>query len=244
MLKRIRIYLVCSQAVIIALAQMPTACAATTEAAKARKFFGELSVRGTVEINGLPATTGLTIFPASRIETGEGSSATVSLGALGRVELLAESKVRLDFAQSVLTLALTEGALRCSLPRGVNAEVLTPDGYVSADTNASSLFVVRVERGRTSVETEEGRATLHLEDRSVEVRSGEHYAAGVDAPRPSASDDDEELSKGKKAGIIVVAVAAIGLIGSVIYLAVTDKEASDDEVLCPCCFVLCVSPSR
>src|SRR5882724_4888492 len=48
---------------------------------------GELSVTGDVSVNSQKVTSGGTIFSGSAIVTAKGSSAVVSLGKLGRVEL-------------------------------------------------------------------------------------------------------------------------------------------------------------
>ena len=244
MLKRSRTYLAFLLGVIIALApaHAPQASGLRRDA---RDYFGELSASGRVWVDGLPALTGLTLFTASRIETGEASSAVVGFGRLGRLELLPESEVRLDFAETSIAAALAGGGLRCAVPRGITAEVTTPDGYVRSDPSAPSLFIVRIERGRTSVETHAGRATLQLDERAVEVGSGRQYAPATAAAgaSPAAPARDEEENKGKRAGVIIAAAAAIGLVGTVIYLALTEGE-SEDEEFCFCCGIVCVSPSR
>src|ERR671939_540014 len=58
---------------------------------------GELSVSGQVTVNGQPAISGATVFTDSTIETAQNSSAVVSLGKLGRVELLPSTIMKLSF---------------------------------------------------------------------------------------------------------------------------------------------------
>ena len=48
---------------------------------------GELSVSGQVTVNGQAAISGATVFSDSIVATGANSSATISIGKLGRVEL-------------------------------------------------------------------------------------------------------------------------------------------------------------
>ena len=50
---------------------------------------GEVSVTGQVTVNGQQAVSNATVMSGSTIVTGADSSATVSLGRVGRVELLA-----------------------------------------------------------------------------------------------------------------------------------------------------------
>src|SRR2546421_7176231 len=56
---------------------------------------GDLSVVGEVSVNGTSAISGATVFSDSTIATGQNSSAVVSLGKLGRVELLPNSSLKL-----------------------------------------------------------------------------------------------------------------------------------------------------
>ena len=71
---------------------------------------GDLSVVGEVTVNGTSAISGATVFSDSTVTTAKGSSAVVSLGKLGRVEVLPESIVKSASAR------LADGHAR-SLPR-------------------------------------------------------------------------------------------------------------------------------
>lgn len=69
---------------------------------------GDLSVVGEVTVNGTSAISGVTVFSDSAITTAARSSAVVSLGKLGRVEVLPESKLKLSFTgTSILSVCLT-----------------------------------------------------------------------------------------------------------------------------------------
>src|ERR1700680_1164032 len=61
---------------------------------------GELSVSGQVTVNGQTAISGATVFSGSVIVTAANSTATVSLGKAGRVELLPNTSARLSFSDS------------------------------------------------------------------------------------------------------------------------------------------------
>ena len=71
-----------------------------------QKASGELSVSGQVTVNGQAAISGATVFSDSVIATAAGSSATVSLGKLGRVELFPNSTVKLSFGDGNISGAL------------------------------------------------------------------------------------------------------------------------------------------
>ena len=59
----------------------------------APKLAGDISVRGSVMLNGVTASNGATVFANGRIRTGSNSGATINLGKLGQVELEADSEL-------------------------------------------------------------------------------------------------------------------------------------------------------
>ena len=71
-----------------------------------QKNSGELSVSGQVTVNGQAAISGATVFSDSVIATAANSSAVVSLGKLGRVELLPNTTVRLSFGNGNISASL------------------------------------------------------------------------------------------------------------------------------------------
>ena len=64
---------------------------------------GEITVSGQVTVNGQTAVSNSTIISGSTIVTGANSSAIVSLGKTGRVEILADSNLVLNFSESGIT---------------------------------------------------------------------------------------------------------------------------------------------
>src|ERR687893_2862044 len=95
---------------------------------------GDLSVVGEVSVNGTSAISGATVFSDSTITTGQNSSAVVSLGKLGRVELLPNSSLKLSFNEGTVTGALDAGKVRFSTSTGITSSVVTKDGTAVADT--------------------------------------------------------------------------------------------------------------
>ena len=68
-----------------------------------------ISVIGEVMVNDTRTTSGTTIFSDSTVTTAKNSSAVVSLGKLGRVEVLPESSVKLSFNEAGVTCMLEAG---------------------------------------------------------------------------------------------------------------------------------------
>src|SRR2546425_8240590 len=115
-----------------------------------QKASGELSVSGQVTVNGQAAISGATIFSDSVIAAAAGSSATISLGKLGRVELFPNSSVKLSFTEGNISGALDAGRVQVSTLAGTSAIVTAKDGAAVADAIQTAAFMVDVE-GRNLV---------------------------------------------------------------------------------------------
>jgi hypothetical protein len=86
---------------------------------------GHLTVNGRVRVNGQPAATGDIVSSGSTVETAKGSSAVVSLGKLGRVEALPETRMKLRYDDSSISILLGDGSVRVATGEGVAATVST-----------------------------------------------------------------------------------------------------------------------
>ena len=84
---------------------------------------GHLTVTGKVRVNGQPAATGDIVSAGSTVETAKGSSAVVSLGKLGRVEALPETRMKLRFDASSISILLDAGSVRVATGADVSATV-------------------------------------------------------------------------------------------------------------------------
>jgi len=144
---------------------------------------GELSVSGEVVVNGQHAISGGTIFSDSAIVTGEQSSATVSLGGRGRIELRANSNLRLGFADKSIVGRLDAGSARVSTLTGVLVNLTTKDGGVEVDGSQATSFTVNTETGETVVATEWGLAELTSRGDARLIAAGENGAAGAPLPQ-------------------------------------------------------------
>jgi hypothetical protein len=84
---------------------------------------GMLTVVGMVKVNGKPAATGDIVTSGSPVETAARSSAVVSLGKLGRVEVMPDSKIDLRY-DSNITIVVAKGSVRVATGPGVSATVV------------------------------------------------------------------------------------------------------------------------
>jgi hypothetical protein len=83
-----------------------------------------VSVNGQVTVNGRPAAVGDTFSSGAVIETtGQNSSAVVSLGKLGRVEVTEDTKMTLSFDNHSITILLSRGTVKVSARPGVEVTI-------------------------------------------------------------------------------------------------------------------------
>jgi len=172
---------------------------------------GELSVSGDVTVNGQKVITGGTIFSDSVIATAKDSTATVSLGKLGRIELLANTSVRLTFADNSIMGLLDSGSARVSTPAGVLVNLTTKDGSVMVDGSQATTFSVNTENGNTTVATELGLAELRSGKTVTRIAAGESGTAGTPQAKPD-NDDEGGLHGGALAALLIATGGAIGAI--------------------------------
>lgn len=139
---------------------------------------GEITVTGDVSVNGQKVVSGSTIVSGSIIATGENSTATISLGKNGRIELSAKSNFTLKFSDTGITGILSEGKVRVSNSAGVATTVTTKDAAVIADTGQANSFLVQVECSHTHVDSFSGLVTMRSGNTDKQVAAGTDAVAG------------------------------------------------------------------
>ena len=171
---------------------------------------GELSVSGQVTVNGQNAISGATVFTDSTITTAPNSSATVSLAKLGRVELLPNSTMRVNFTETGVSGTLEAGRARVSTPAGISATVTTKDGSAVADMNQANVFTVDVECGNTIVATQAGNVELRAGNKTSQVAAGSQDTAGTAAPGTRCTRLRTEGMRGIGGGALAALLLAAG----------------------------------
>lgn len=139
---------------------------------------GEITVTGQVTVNGQSAVSDSTIVSGSVITTGADSSAVISLGKLGRIELLADSNFTLRFTDNSITGVLSQGKARISNSVGIATSVATNDATVIADAGQANNFALEVECSHTHVDTLSGLVTLRSGNSDKQVAAGTSATAG------------------------------------------------------------------
>jgi hypothetical protein len=199
---------------------------------------GDLSVVGEVTVNGTSAISGATVFSDSTVTTAKGSSAVVSLGKLGRVEVLPESTLKLSFTESGLTGMLSQGRVRVSSSSGINANISTKDGTAVADVNQPNVFMVDIECGNTLVSTQSGRVELRAGDSVKQIAAGNQDTAGQATPGTRCTRFTQPDMAGIGGGALAALLLAVGgAVAAAIFASQDDDfEFGDGPIV--------ISPSR
>jgi len=192
-------------------------------AAPGAKASGELSVSGQVTVNGQKVISGGTLFSDSTISTADQSSASVSIGKLGRVELSANSNLRLTFSDNSINAMLETGSAHVSTLTGVSVNLTTKDGTVVVDGSKATSFTVNASRGRTSISTEAGLAQFRSGGTVKQIAAGESAMAGT--PNPQDKDDDGGMSGG---ALAVLLLAVGGAVAAVIWATTHNNDLNFD----------------
>ena len=146
--------------------------------AATKDLTGEITVTGQVSVNGQNAVSNSTIVSGSTIVTGADSSAIISLGKTGRIEVMADSNIVLNFSDSNIVGILSSGKARVSDASGVATTITTKDATIIADSAQANNFVVEVECSHTHVDTTAGLVTMREGSSDKQIAAGTTATAG------------------------------------------------------------------
>jgi hypothetical protein len=187
---------------------------------------GELSVSGQVTVNGQSAISGATVFSDSTIQTAQNSSAVVSLGKLGRVELLPGTTMKVSFNESGITSMLETGRARVSIPAGISAMVNTKDGAVVADNTQADAFTIDTECGNTIVATQVGKVELRAGSKVSQIAAGSQDTAGQAAPGTRCTRLKTEGMRSLGGGALAALLLAAG--GAIAAAILAGRSSNND----------------
>ncbi len=188
---------------------------------------GEITVSGQVTVNGQPAISNSTILSGAVITTAAGSSAVVSLGKLGRVEILENSSMTLRFSEGSIVGTLDRGKARVSNSAGVAATVATKHAMVIADINQADNFLVEVECSHTHVDTTAGVVTMREGTSDKQVAAGSTAIAG-DMAQPGCVPclRPDSAPPTAIAGMPWLILLAAGIAGVAIFLGTQSDDST------------------
>jgi hypothetical protein len=193
----------------------------TSALAQAAKAAGELSVTGSVMINGTQAISGATVFSDSKVKTSRNSGATINLGKLGRVQLGPESEMALRFGEGNIGGNLMAGRAVVSAPAGVSINVATVEGVATADGKQAATLTIDVTCGNTRVAASRSAAKVTSGSKVEYVAAGSEVAVGQAQAAPrcarlSTASQSQDLSSGALAALIIAGVggAVAGIVAA------------------------------
>jgi len=138
---------------------------------------------GSVMVDGQPAKLNSAVSSGSTVTTAKGSSAVVSLGKLGRVEVMPSSIMKLEYGNTGgATAMLSQGRVRVSSSSGVSATVKTGDAEIISNPSRASRFTVDVSCGDTLVSVQSGRVELRAGNSVKQIAAGGQDTAGTAQP--------------------------------------------------------------
>jgi hypothetical protein len=149
-----------------------------------------LQIEGQVSVNGTSAISGATVFSDSTITTASRSSAVVSLGKLGRVEVLPGTTMKLNFSDANVSVGMLDaGRVRVSSSSNVTATATTRDGQITSSGNQRNEYIVDTTCGNTFVAVKKGRVELRAGSSVKQIAAGNQDTAGTAQPgcTPSAN---------------------------------------------------------
>src|SRR5688572_4017743 len=184
---------------------------------------GEITVTGQVTVNGQTAVSNSTIVSGSTIVTGANSSAVISLGKTGRVEVLADSNLVLNFSATGIVGVLTSGKARVSNAPGVAATITTKDATVIADAGQADTFLVEVECSHTHVDTATGIVTMREGPSDRQVAAGTSATAG-NLSQTGCQPCFRPAAPPTAVGGLWVWIAAIGAAGAAVFFGLKQDD--------------------
>jgi hypothetical protein len=194
---------------------------------------GEITVTGQVTVNGQAAVSNSTVISGSTIVTGANSSAIISLGKVGRIEVLADSNIVLNFSDNNIVAILSSGKAKVASAAGVAATVTTKDATVIADSSQADNFVVEVECSHTHVDTLAGMVTMREGTSDKQVAAGTSASAGNLLAQTGCKpclrpDSAPPVPIGGWPWLLLIAA---GVAGAVIFLGDNDPEPGGGTVV-------------
>lgn len=214
---------------------------------------GEITVTGQVTVNGQPAVSNSTVVSGSSIVTGSNSSAIISLGKNGRIEVLDDSSVTLKFTDNSIVGSLETGKVRVMNAAGVAATFTTQNSTIIADAGQANSFSIDVGCGDTAkcaqtfVETASGLITVRDGSTNKQVAAGTDVSVGNPSQqgckpclRPNPNPGVFPIG-GIGSGAIAALLAAIaGGVGAAVYFGSISNHSSVSNIGGP---VTVVSPT-
>ncbi|MDQ3636243.1 MAG: hypothetical protein M3405_17340 [Acidobacteriota bacterium] len=196
-----------------------------------------ITTTGAVTVNGQPAVSNSTISSDSTVTTGENSTALISMGSNGKVELMPNSSITLKFSDNSFVAMMVSGKIRVMNSAGISSTVTTKSATVVGDTGQANSYSVDIGCGDTAkcsatfVETMHGLVTLRSGNSVKQVAAGADASSGNTSQigckpcfRPGSAPPTRTLGIGT-AGLAALLIAA-GVVGGLALFLGRDNDVN------------------
>jgi hypothetical protein len=119
----------------------------TVSVAAKPTVMGRLKTRNNkpIKVNGSKALSGTTLLSGSEIQCPDKVGATLDLGPLGRIDLAANTDIKVNFTNSTISVELRAGYVVLTTSKGVSGVVNTGDGQVlHTDSSINSSIIAKM----------------------------------------------------------------------------------------------------
>lgn len=188
------------------------------------RLVGELTVNGnksgSVTVNGEPSLTGRSILSPSEIATISLTNARISIPKTGVINLSSNSKIKLSFTESNISIDLLGGEFTVDTVQNTAVNILTSDGSITvSDTSRINVFKVKNVAGNTTVYTTTGEVLFN----NIVVSAGDSF------PKQSGSTtaDSRPKDESKNNSLLLLGLLGAGAAVAVLVLVGASGGSND-----------------
>jgi hypothetical protein len=192
---------------------------------------GTVNGKGPIQLNGLPAAAGTTVYAGNRIATGRGADGYVTLTNGGKLVLGGSTIAKIETARNGhgISVKLARGVVG-AVSDAKTPIVLEAGGVTIRTKLAAGAYEVELNGNALRVLARHGTTLATASNRTVEVPEGKLMMA-TEAPAPQSSNH----SKKRQAILVLltgVAVASAGLGVALAYPSKTCQTVSPSGFTC------------
>lgn len=193
-------------------------------AASTAQIVGKLSTRGNrpIVVNGNNTEPGASILDGATIETPDGTGATISLGALGEIDLAPNTVAVISYSNGKIKVTLKRGCAIVRTNQGVDGSIETPDG-----TNVPADQPDGNNKKRADVCFPLG-ATTPVVNAGAAANAGAGAGGGAAASSAGVAAGGSS-GAGLSAGVIAAIVAG-GIVTVIVIVAATGDSSASSPV--------------
>jgi hypothetical protein len=163
----------------------------------------QLLAHGAVTLNGNAVPSSATVFSEGSVKTAENSTAVLSFGQMGQVELTSASDFTLAVEGATLGGQLRAGRATFVVPVGIAVKILTVDGPITTDGTEATVLTVDVTNGKTRVSSSHHLTSVSLPPGIVQDPSPKEVKQDL-SPREMATEAKKLLGEAESSHIRVL----------------------------------------